>query len=120
MARITIVNDDRNILNFLRLDFEAEGYTVDTFQDPVIALPKVIFEPPNILILNGWMPRMHGIEFFKMFRRYSRAKVIILSFSAEEIEEHLAEIGLSADAYFYSPFPTRSLIVASNKLLRAA
>ena len=65
MAYIAIVEDEKNICRSLRLALEAEGYVVDDFQDPLIALPKLICVPPNLLILNGHMPGMHGIVFFR-------------------------------------------------------
>ena len=59
MAHIAIVEDEKNILTSLRLAFEHEGYSVETYDDPLVALPKLIFVPPDLLILNGHMPGMH-------------------------------------------------------------
>lgn len=61
MTCLAIVYDERSVLNSLREAFEVEGYVVDTFLDPVIALPKLILVPPKLLLLNGKMPGMHGV-----------------------------------------------------------
>jgi len=100
--------------------FEAERLTVETYEDPVIALPKVICVPPNVLILNGKMPGMHGIEFFLKYREFCRVPVIFLSASAEEIEEHLREIGKPAEAYVQMPCSQRQMIAVVRDVLRAA
>lgn len=110
MGTISIVDDDRPILDSVSHALRAEGYWVETYEDPVVALPKVIFEPPRLLILNGRMPCLHGIDFFLHYRRYSRRPVMILSASADEIAETLAALGAPADAYVPKPFAMRTLI----------
>ena len=109
MAHIAIVEDEKNTLTWLRLAFEHEGYSVETYDDPLVALPKLIFVPPDLLILNGHMPGMHGIEFFQKFRQYSKAPVIFLSASADEIQDRLYDIGLPADEYVYKPCSQRQI-----------
>jgi DNA-binding response OmpR family regulator len=109
MGTITIVDDDQLILDGMSHALRAEGYWVETFKDPIVALPKVIFEPPRLLILNGRMPRMHGIDFFQQYRRYSRRSVLICSASADKIAETLAALGQPADAYLAKPFSLRAL-----------
>lgn len=117
MATIAIVEDEKNILSSLDVAFRLEGYEVRVFQDPVAALPKLIFEPPHLLILNSKMPGMQSIDFFKKFRKFNRAPVIILSASAEEISQALDQIGLPADAYVDKPFSQRQLVAVSKRLL---
>jgi two-component system response regulator ChvI len=107
MTSVAIVDDERSILISLRMHLQAEGYDVRTFSDPRTALPKLICEPPSLLILNGRMPGMHGIEFFQKYREFSRGKVIFLSASATEIAEQLEVIGLPADDYVQKPFDPR-------------
>lgn len=110
MKRIAVVDDELNILTSLRLALEAQGYAVEVFSDPAVALPKLICVPPNLIILNGRMPGLHGIDFFLMFRQYSKAPVIFLSASADEIAIRLQAVGRSAAAYVNKPFSQRMLL----------
>ena len=110
MANVAIVLDERNILTSLRMAFEAEGFVVDTYAVPLPALPKLILVPPSVLILNGRMPGMHGIDFFLRFRALCRTPVIFLSASADEIEAHLLKMGTPAEAYVCTPFSQREII----------
>lgn len=116
MKRIAIVDDEPITLMSLRLALEAEGYAVETYSDPAVALSKLICIPPSLLILNGHMPGLHGIDFFLMFRQYSKAPVVFLSASATEIAARLRAIGKPAAAYVDKPFSQRSLM----KLVAAA
>ncbi len=118
MAYIAIVEDEKNICKSLRLALEAEGYVVDDFQDPLIALPKLICVPPNLLILNGYMPGMHGIAFFQKFREYSSAPVMFISANAEEIQDTLESMGMTAEAYVAKPFSQRLIVGYAKRLLR--
>jgi len=118
MAYIAIVEDEKNICRSLRLALEAEGYVVDDFQDPLIALPKLICVPPNLLILNGHMPGMHGIVFFQKFREYSKAPVMFLSASADEIQDTLESRGMSAEAYVPKPYSPRYVVACAKLLVR--
>lgn len=117
MALIAIVEDERNILTSLRIALEAEGFEVETYQNPVIALPKLLFLPPMLLILNGHMPGMHGIDVFVKFRAYSKAPVIFLSASAEEIQDELERRGCPADEYIAKPFSHRHVMATVRRLL---
>lgn len=120
MAFVAVVDDNEQLLVSLRFAIAAEGHVVDTFADPLVALPKLVLVPPMVLILNGRMPGMHGIEFFLRFRELSRARVIFLSANASDIEERLLEVGTSADEYVDKPFSTERLIGVVNRLARSA
>jgi two-component system, OmpR family, response regulator ChvI len=104
MATIAIVDDEKNILVSLRSAFAARGHLVETFDDPLAALPRLISVPPRVLILNGRMPGLHGVDFFLKFRSHCPAPVIFLSASACEIEDSLDAIGVPASAYVDKPF----------------
>lgn len=118
MTDIAIVDDELAICRSLAIAFEADGWTARVFTDPLVALAALIAVPPRLLILNGHMPGMHGIEFFERFRPYSCCPVVFLSASADEIEAACAEKGLHAADYVAKPFSQRHLIGICQRLLR--
>ena len=117
MTHIAIVWDERDVLTSLRMCLEAEGFDVATFENPLVALPKLICVPPQLLILNGRMPGMHGLEFFARFRECSRAPVVFASASIEMIEAELARRGTPAEAYLEIPFSQRLVVAEIKRLL---
>lgn len=119
MTRIAIVEDERTIRTSLRMALEAEAFEVETYENPVIALPKLLFSPPTLLILNGHMPGMLGIDFFVTFRAFSKAPVIFLTASPEEIQDELERRGCPADEYIAKPFSHRLIIARVRRLLAA-
>ena len=118
MAYVAVVEDERNILTSVCIALEGEGHTVQGFDNPVVALPKLIFAPPDLLILNGTMPGMHGIAFFLKFREFSRAPVIFLSANAEDIQDQLERLGHCADDYVGKPFSHAYLMKLVGRVLK--
>ncbi|MEZ5924177.1 MAG: response regulator [Hyphomicrobiaceae bacterium] len=119
MHDIIVIDDDRQILSTLDVALKGEGFDVETYSDPVAALPKVIFVPPRLLVLNGHMPDLHGIEFFLKYRTYCRGPVVFLSASAAEIEAKLAANELPATAYVDKPFSIRQFVLLVKSILRS-
>ena len=117
MSLIAIVIDERNIVSSLRMSLEAEGHAVDGYLDPLVALPKLICVPPHVLLLNGTMPGMHGIEFFHCFRKYAKTPVIFLSANADDIADELARNGTPAEGCIPMPFSQRFVISEVKRVL---
>ncbi len=104
MPGIAILEDERNIVRALTMQLETLGYTIRGYTDPVVALPELIANPPDVLLLNGRMPGMHGIDVFREFRLHSQAPVIFISARVEKIEVALAAAGTPAEGYVAKPF----------------
>ena len=62
MARIALVDDDRNILTSVSMTLEAEGFEVETFNDGQSALDAFNRRMPDMAVLDIKMPRMDGMD----------------------------------------------------------
>jgi response regulator RpfG family c-di-GMP phosphodiesterase len=62
MPTIALVDDDRNILTSVGMTMEAEGYTVQKYNDGAAALQGLQDNPPDMAIFDIKMPRMDGME----------------------------------------------------------
>ena len=56
--RVLIVEDEKALADILEYNFKKEGYTVDTALDGEIALDKIIFKPPDLIILDLMLPKL--------------------------------------------------------------
>ena len=81
MKRFTIlvVDDDEQILDFLRPKLRGSGYNVLTASNGFEALEQAKTQEPDILVLDLTMPRMDGFETLKEMRNFSAVPVIFLS-----------------------------------------
>ncbi|HZL00793.1 MAG TPA: response regulator transcription factor [Caulobacteraceae bacterium] len=119
MAKITLVDDDENIVASVSLALESHGHTVKAFHDGVSGLAALESDPPDLAILDVKMPRMDGMEVLRRMRQTTDIPVIILTSKDEEIDEILG-FNLGADDYIHKPFSQRLLIERVKAVLRRA
>ena len=119
MARITLVDDDENIVTSVSLALESQGHAVKAYFDGASGLAALENDPPDLAILDVKMPRMDGMEVLRRLRRASDLPVIILTSKDDEIDELLG-FNLGADDYMHKPFSKRLLIERVKAVLRRA
>ncbi len=119
MAKITLVDDDENIVASVSLALESHGHTVTAYFDGASGLKGLEADPPDLAILDVKMPRMDGMEVLRRLRQSSNVPVIILTSKDEEIDEILG-FNLGADDYIHKPFSQRLLIERVKAVLRRA
>ena len=119
MAKITLVDDDENIVTSISLALESLGHEVKAYHDGASGLAGRESEPPDLAILDVKMPRMDGMEVLRRLRQISDIPVIILTSKDDEIDEILG-FNLGADDYIHKPFSQRLLIERVKAVLRRA
>ena len=119
MAKITLIDDDENIVASVSLALESHGHTVKALHDGASGLASLEQDPPDLLILDVKMPRMDGMEVLRRLRQSSELPVIMLTSKDEEIDEILG-FNLGADDYIHKPFSQRLLIERVKAVLRRA
>jgi len=62
MAKITLVDDDENIVASVSLALESHGHKVKAYFDGASGLSALEGDPPDLAILDVKMPRMDGME----------------------------------------------------------
>jgi len=62
MKKVLIADDEQDILDILQFNLEAEGFTVETANNGVVAIEKAKSFQPDLIILDVMMPGKTGIE----------------------------------------------------------
>ena len=114
MARIALVDDDRNILTSVSMTLETEGFDVETYTDGQSALDAFARSMPDLAILDIKMPRMDGMDLLQRLRQKSLLPVIFLTSKDDEI----LGLRMGADDYVTKPFSQRLLLERIRSLLR--
>ena len=117
MTTIALVDDDENIVESLKLFFEAEGYGVRAYHDGASALQGLAENPPDLAILDVKMPKMDGMELLRRLRQTSNLPAIFLTSKDDEIDEVFG-LKMGADDYITKPFSQRLLIERIRAVLR--
>ena len=119
MAMIALVDDDRNILTSVGMALEAEGYSVQKYNDGAAALQGLQDAPPDMAIFDIKMPRMDGMELLRRIRQKTDLPVIFLTSKDDEIDE-LFGLKMGADDFIKKPFSQRLLVERVKAVLRRA
>ena len=115
--RILVVDDDPEIVSFLRKGLIYEGYTVDTASDGTEALAIAREREPDLVILDVMMPSIDGIEVSKRLRQASDVPILMLT-ARGTVADRVAGLDSGADDYLVKPFAFDELLARVRALLR--
>jgi CheY-like chemotaxis protein len=80
MANILVVDDEIEVGAVIRRVLERAGFAVTVVNNAAAALEAVAAQPPDVVITDVIMPKVHGVELIKILReRYPRIRVIAIS-----------------------------------------
>lgn len=121
MAKILIIEDERDFAEALQYALENEGYDVEkVFRgDDAWSNIRDRKELPDLILLDWRLPGYPGIHVLRWLRSIERTKNIpILMITARGEEEDVARaMGAGANGYFIKPFRLRDLLVRIRELL---
>src|SRR6476661_6104496 len=83
---IVIVDDEVAILNSLSPILEDEGYQVTVCKSGGEALKIIMAEPPDLMLLDIWMPEMDGLETLKRVRDLMPKLLVVMMSGHGSIE----------------------------------
>jgi two-component system KDP operon response regulator KdpE len=115
--RILIVDDEPQILRFLKPALTAADYEVIEAESGGQAIQKVATSAPDLVILDLGLPDMDGKEVISRLRGWSDIPIIILSARDRESEK-IAALDLGADDYIEKPFGIGELTARIRTALR--
>ncbi|MDD2620698.1 MAG: response regulator transcription factor [Syntrophomonadaceae bacterium] len=115
--KILIVDDEPNILQFLELGLQNEGFAVESAGDGIAAINQLKRFQPHVVILDVMMPGMDGFEVCRMLKRNENVAVIMLT-ARDEVDDRVKGLNLGADDYMVKPFSFEELLARINARLR--
>src|SRR5262245_43389135 len=115
--KVLVVDDDVDLLNLMTYALRREGYEVLAAVDGQQALSRWETEQPDIVLLDGRLPRIDGFEVCRRIRHESTTPVIMLTVRDEEADI-VRGLQLGADDYMTKPFSARQLLARMKAVLR--
>ena len=117
---IVIIEDDKSILELLKVNLEKDGFITKIFANGETGLDYLLKNATDLLILDLMLPDLDGTEICKILRATDKTKtlpIIILTAKGEEIDRVLG-FELGADDYIVKPFSPRELIARIKAIFR--
>ena len=117
MKTILVVDDERNILDLVRLYLEKDGFAVVTAATGDEALALHLRHDPDLVILDLMLPGRDGFDVCREIRRRGETPVMMLTARADDIDA-IVGLELGADDYVTKPFNPRALVARVKAILR--
>lgn len=119
-TKILIVDDEKDIIEFLEYNFKKEGYLVYSARNGVEGKEKAIKVKPDLIILDVMMPGMDGVELCKELRDIPDLDNTIIIFLTARGEDYsqIAGFEVGADDYITKPIRPRVLTARVKALLK--
>jgi two-component system KDP operon response regulator KdpE len=114
---VLLVEDDRNIVDLIRSNLSARGFSVVVSLDGGDALDLVDEERPDIALLDLMLPKVDGFELCRRIRERSSIGVIVISARGGESDKVRA-LNLGADDYMTKPFGIDEMLARITATLR--
>ncbi len=112
--RILIVDDEDDINLLFKMVLEDNGYKVDTFNNPLVALQNFTAGSYDLLLLDMLMPKMNGFELYqKMIMLDDKVKICFLTASGvdqEEFRKKAAFTDATEICFIIKPIENKELI----------
>jgi two-component system KDP operon response regulator KdpE len=118
-AKVLVVEDEQQMLRFLRTALTAQGYAIleaGTARDAVV---EATTHNPELILLDLGLPDGDGIDLTRKFREWTRVPIIVISARGRE-DDKVAALDAGADDYLTKPFSVNELLARMRVALRHA
>lgn len=125
MAKIWIVEDDRNLANLTKIALVKNGYDVAVFHEAIKSIEEAKKQKPDLILMDIMLPELSGAEAVKALRKDPNSKdiqVIFLTGLISSGEDALEETGITVDGINYKtlgkPYEIEQLLKLVESALR--
>lgn len=112
-----VVDDESNILRFVRANLRASGYEVASAMTGTEALNQFKKANPNVIVLDLMLPEMDGLEVCRRIRQESDVPILIIT-AKDDIQDAVEGLNAGADDYITKPFAVEELLARINAVMR--
>ena len=114
---ILLIEDEKNICNFIATTLRAQGYKVSFANSASNGLSLAASGCPDLILLDLGLPDMDGIDVIRNVREWSNIPIIVISARTQE-REKVEALDAGADDYITKPFGTSELMARIRTALR--
>jgi DNA-binding response OmpR family regulator len=116
--RMLVIDDDLDVCFVLERVLGENGYVVDSYEDPLLALEKFKGHYYSLVILDIKMPELNGFELYREIRKLDK-KVKICFLSAGEMYYGYSDIfsSIPAKCFIRKPIDNEELLKRVNEII---
>ena len=117
-ARILYVEDDLTLSFVTRDNLERAGYTIDSWDDGIIAYEKIANGNYDLYILDVMLPKIDGYTLARKIREKNEAVPVLFLSAKSTPEDKIYGLQIGADDYITKPFSIEELILKIEIFLK--
>ena len=120
MAKILIVENERDVLSTFEKGLAQNGYEVDGFDDPLKVLERFVPNTYNVLILDIRMPKMNGFELYRELRKRGDRGAVFFITAFDVYYEEFKRVFPDIDVkhFIKKPILIKELVATINYALK--
>ncbi|HET8912052.1 MAG TPA: response regulator transcription factor [Ktedonobacteraceae bacterium] len=120
LLKVLVIDDEENIVEFVKLGLRYEGFQVESASDGLQGLAAAQRINPDIIILDLMMPGIDGLEVCRRLRSnpVTQDVPVIMLTAKDEVRDRVQGLGAGADDYLTKPFSFDELLARLKAILR--
>lgn len=118
MVRLLLVEDDISVVDPLTRVLNSDGYAVAHVANGLTALEKIKLDPPDLLLLDLFLPGIDGIEVCETLRTQGFDLPIVMMSSSFQSEDIVHGLNAGADDFLVKPFQKSELLARLKAVSR--
>lgn len=116
--RILLVEDEANVVSFIKKGLTEEGYEVSVALDGATGLKMALAHSYDLIILDIMLPEKNGLEVCKEVRKENNHTPVLFLTALGTAENVVIGLDTGADDYLVKPFKFIELLARVKSLLR--
>lgn len=118
--RILLVEDEKNVVAFIKKGLEEEFYSVDVSENGSEGLLMASSNEYDLILLDIMLPQINGVELCKQLREKGIKTPILMLTAKDSVTSKVEGLESGADDYLTKPFVFSELLARIKALLRRA
>lgn len=116
--KILVIDDDKDICEYMNLLLSQNGYEVVTETSPNKALELLHDEEFHVVVLDIMMPELNGMELLEEIRKFDTDIAIIIFTGFPSVDTAVTSMKFNVCDYIKKPFDVDEFNTTLEKILR--
>jgi DNA-binding response OmpR family regulator len=116
--RILVIEDDKDLVQFVRKGLQEERHAVDVAEDGEAGLELAGSGGYDLMIVDVMLPKLDGLTLCRRVRGRGDRTPILLLTARDTVEDKVAGLDTGADDYLTKPFAFAELVARVRALIR--
>lgn len=117
MAKILIIEDEKNLARFVQLELQHEEYETVVENNGRRGLDLALNEKFDAILLDLMLPDLNGLEIARRVRQVKTTPIIMMT-ARDSVIDRVSGLDHGADDYIVKPFAIEELLARLRAVLR--